>query len=77
MSTLDSVSSSELPMISGVPEGSVLGPLLFLIYINDLPLSITHGSLPFLFADDTKLLCSIVSFNDHSDLQVDIISLTK
>lgn len=74
---LDSVSSSELPVISGVPQGSVLGPLLFLIYINDLPLSISRGSLPFLFADDTKLVHSIVSFNDYSDLQEDILSLTN
>ena len=53
---LNGVSSSMLEIILGVPQGSILGPLLFLLYINDLPLCTKLFIL--MFADDTTLLAS-------------------
>ena len=54
---LDGKKSSYLNVTCGVPQGSILGPLLFLIYINDMKNSVKNSILHH-FADDTNLLCS-------------------
>ena len=63
-----------LPVLSGIPQGSILGPLLFLVYVNDIPDYITN-SLLYLFADDTKCLKTISDPADSIKLQDDIDSL--
>ena len=68
------VISSTLPVISGVPQGSILRPLLFLVFINDLPLAVSSSQL-LLYADDTKCLKPINDLEDYSALQQDLHNL--
>ena len=61
------------PVTSGIPQGSVLGPILFTIFINDMPDVVS--SFKKLFADDTKIFRAIESLDDISGIQEDINKL--
>ena len=69
---LDYESSDFLPVTSGVPQGSILGPLLFLIFINDMPNVISKETLLPLFADDSKCFCLIFGRDEGEKLHDDL-----
>ena len=72
---LDGHTSSTAEVLSGVPQGTVLGPLLFLSFINDLP-DVTKSESR-LFADDCLLFCPVNSAEDSKRLQQDLAALER
>ena len=74
---LDNCISNSVEVLSGVPQGSILGPLLFVLFINDICDSINENSKISLYADDTKLWRRINSVLDCDILQKDIDTLYK
>ena len=72
---LDGVYSDEIDVTSGVPQGSVIGPILFLIYINDIVDNVKSNVR--LFADDTLIYRKIQTTEDSSILQRDLDVISK
>ena len=70
---VDGKHSSKAPVTSGVPQGSVLGPILFLCYINDMPACVSSKLR--LFADDSIIYKTIKDLSDCLSLQRDLVSL--
>jgi hypothetical protein len=62
-------------VLSGVPQGSVLGPVLFICYINNMRKNV-KGDIK-MFADDTKISSAVNSEEDHQKLQNDLTNLEK
>ena len=65
---IDNVSSDSVSVVSGVPQGTVLGPILFIIYINDIIENIKHSKI-LLFADDIVLYKETSAVRDTQKLQ--------
>ena len=72
---VNGISSDWTDEISGVPQGLVLDPILFILYVNDLPDNVT--SYCKIFADDTKVYNEINNLKDYEDLKDEIYELCR
>ena len=74
---VDGTFSNAAPIVNGVPQGTVLGPLLFLLFINGLPSTTSPGTRIRLFADDCLIHRPIRNSQDQVTLQHDLDNLIR
>ena len=76
--TGNAITSTWAKVIHGVPQGSIIGRLLFLLFINDLPLFVRKKSIPILYADVTSILISHYNLFDlKNEIKTLFISLNE
>ena len=68
---IDGEASDALPVTSGVLQGSILGPILFLLFIDGMPKYVSHSQVR-LFADNTIIYLSVSAVDDCNKLQEDL-----
>lgn len=73
---VNGIKSFLVKIISGVPQGTVLGPILFILFINDMDLCVKHSKVRF-FADDTRIMKEISCEDDTVYLQEDLNSILE
>ena len=74
---IDGKHSNWLPVTSGIPQGSLLGPALFVLFINDMPSAVSDNTTFALFADDAKCFRTMRSSLDCAQFQRDIDTLVE
>ena len=72
--SVNGVMSAWVDVTSGIPQGTVLGPVCFLLYINDLPEVLKSSSIR-MFADDAKVFCPVSTIEQSDNLQRDLDSI--
>ena len=71
----EDASSEWCDVTSGVPQGIVLGPILYVVFINDLPECVSNETTFKLFADDSKLLTTVRDQSDRNRFQTDLLEV--
>ncbi len=72
---INGTASDWAPVTSGAPEGSALGPVLFIVYINDIDVGLNNFISK--FADDTKIGNSVITDHDRMSLQEDLRKISE